>query len=127
MHCIELCPFLVAALCKSIRRKKITLSALSLRQIRFVAVYGRRRCIYKLFNTALSCRFEHIERSLNIVFAIKQRHFKASRNASPSSLIENIVHALACLHAGVKVFNIAFDKLVIRIIKEHINIFLLAR
>ena len=70
---------------------------------------------------------QHIQCTLDVVGAVEQRHLNAAGYGAPRRLIKDIIHALTGFHTGVQILDIALDEFIIRIIKEHIDIRLLAR
>lgn len=119
-------PFLVATLGEGVRREKVAFNAFALGEMRLVAINGGTGGVNKLLHTTATGCLKHVERALDVVGAIEQRLLQRAGNTAPSGLVKNVVDSLATAKAGVVIFDIAFDKLVASIVKEHVDIGLLA-
>jgi len=92
----------------------------------FVAIDTAAAGINELLHALLSGSFEHVQSPLNVVETVKQGHLNAAGNTAPSGLVENIVNALTCLHAGVEVLDVTLDELITGIVDEKVYIGLFA-
>lgn len=124
--CVLLGPLLIGALGDGIGREKVTLLTFGLGEVGLIAIDGTGGGIDEFLDSVLTGCLQHVEGSLDIVERIEQGHLDAARHRAPCCLIEDIVNAFAGLHAGVKVFDVALDKLIFGVAKEHIDVLLLA-
>lgn len=127
MHRVHLCPLFIAALSKGVRAEEIPFNAFLLGKMRLIAINGAGRSVHELFDSVLSSSLQHIQRTLDIILAVEQRHLDGARNAAPSGLIEDVIHALTRFHAGIEILDVALDELIVRVVDEEIYICLLAR
>jgi len=124
--CVLLGPLLVGALGDGVGREEVALTTFCLGEVGFIAIDGAAAGIDELLDSVLTGCLQHIEGALDIVERIEQGHLDAARHRAPCCLIEDIVNAFAGLHAGVEVFDIALDELIVGVVKEHIDVLLLA-
>ena len=94
----------------------MTFPPLSFGKVRLIAIDRRARRIDELLNTSFFRSFQHVNLTDDIVLCIKDRHLDASRNASPSRLMQNEIHALTCLFTRRCIFDVALDKSVVRMV-----------
>ena len=105
-------PLLVSPLRYRIGRQQITLSALGLRQVRLIPVYGGARSIDELLHLVLPGCLQHVESSRYIVRTVEERHLYGAGHRAPGRLMKHIVHALTGFHAGVGILYIPLCKLI---------------
>jgi len=91
-----------------------------------IAVYGRTGRVHKFLYAVLSRCFHHVQRADNVILRIENRHFDASGNAAPCRLIQHIIHTLAGFHTGIQIFDVAFDKGIVRITFKHLHMLRIA-
>lgn len=119
-------PLLVGALGDGIGREEVALATFCLGEVGLIAIDRTAAGIDEFLDSILTGCLKHVEGSLDVVERIEQGHLNAARHTAPCCLIEDIVNAFAGFHAGVEVFDVALDKLIVGIVEEHIDVLLLA-
>ena len=126
MLSILLCPLLITTFCQGVRTQKIAFYTLLLWQVFLITIHGTGRSVYESLNTFLTSSFHHVQRALDIIGTVEQRHFDRAWDTAPGCLIQHIVNTFTGTHTCVKVFDVTLDELIVRVTKKQIHVCLLA-